>query len=222
MMKHSKSSLYDLERSVEDQVYGGAKMAPQKVRQAVASTRGIYLSDGHDPMKAFFHSRCGGTTEVPSAVWKNHSKYENQITSVVCPYCSKHPYAWHAWVKLTDLFSALRWHPLLLKTFGLFTGAQTPSGRISSMVLRADGKAREITTNEIRSALGFSKIKSGYFNWKIKDEGVQFDGIGSGHGVGMCQWGARFMAQEGKPFQDILHHYFPYGKLASLVQGRRS
>jgi stage II sporulation protein D len=35
------------------------------------------------------------------------------------------------------------------------------------------------------------------------------DGLGSGHGVGMCQWGAEGMARKGFKYRDILKHYYP-------------
>ena len=35
------------------------------------------------------------------------------------------------------------------------------------------------------------------------------EGRGSGHGVGMCQWGAEGMARAGFNYRDILSHYYP-------------
>ncbi len=225
MMTHAKNALYDMDRGVEDQVFGGGKEVPETVRKAVEATRGLYLSngasDGNAPMKAYFHSRCGGRTEIPSSVWGNgnHSKHETRLNSVICPFCSLHPYVWHAWVKLTDFFSALDLHPL--RSFEIFAGAKAASGRLESLVIRTDGKSKEMTTNEIRSALGFTRIKSGYLNWKVNSEGIEFSGVGSGHGVGMCQWGARYMAQQGKSYLEILHYYYPYAKImgSKLVEG---
>ena len=39
--------------------------------------------------------------------------------------------------------------------------------------------------------------------WKI------FEGRGSGHGAGLCQWGARIFAEQGKDYRAILEHYYP-------------
>jgi stage II sporulation protein D len=38
---------------------------------------------------------------------------------------------------------------------------------------------------------------------------VILDGKGSGHGVGMCQWGAEGMARRGFTYKQILYHYYP-------------
>jgi stage II sporulation protein D len=57
--------------------------------------------------------------------------------------------------------------------------------------------------------LGWSKIKSNWFEVEVKDGEAHFKGRGLGHGVGMCQWGAKGMADLGKKFNEILFHYFP-------------
>ena len=44
----------------------------------------------------------------------------------------------------------------------------------------------------------------------VRVEGGQLvlTGKGFGHGVGMCQWGARLMAEQGKSPEDIINFYF--------------
>jgi stage II sporulation protein D len=46
----------------------------------------------------------------------------------------------------------------------------------------------------------------------------QFTGSGSGHGVGLCQWGARGMAEEGFSYKEILGHYYPDAKIKKVRQ----
>ena len=41
-------------------------------------------------------------------------------------------------------------------------------------------------------------------------------GAGSGHGVGLCQWGAIGRARAGQDYETILRTYFPGTKLAQL------
>ncbi|HAI86993.1 MAG TPA: amidase, partial [Firmicutes bacterium] len=65
----------------------------------------------------------------------------------------------------------------------------------------------------IRAALGGTvAIKSGVF--VVDSEGdppaaFVFSGAGYGHGVGMCQYGARAMARAGYSYRAILEHYYP-------------
>jgi len=42
---------------------------------------------------------------------------------------------------------------------------------------------------------------------KVKNEFI-FKGRGWGHGVGMCQWGARGLAETGKNYKEILKYYY--------------
>jgi stage II sporulation protein D len=43
----------------------------------------------------------------------------------------------------------------------------------------------------------------------VSDQELEFVGRGAGHGVGMCQWGARGLAKQGKGYVEILGHYYP-------------
>jgi stage II sporulation protein D len=47
------------------------------------------------------------------------------------------------------------------------------------------------------------------FKIEVKGSTVIFSGSGSGHGVGMCQWRAKGMAEEGRSYRQILDHYYP-------------
>ena len=42
-----------------------------------------------------------------------------------------------------------------------------------------------------------------------RDGVFSLQGRGYGHGVGLCQWGARGMARAGHTWQEILQHYYP-------------
>ena len=43
----------------------------------------------------------------------------------------------------------------------------------------------------------------------VDGDAVTFKGRGFGHGVGLSQWGAYRMAEEGRTAQQILQRYFP-------------
>ncbi|NDC23416.1 MAG: hypothetical protein EB078_01590, partial [Proteobacteria bacterium] len=69
----------------------------------------------------------------------------------------------------------------------------------------------------LRSHVGYTKLKSTKFNWRQEGDEVSFHGVGNGHGVGMCQWGARYLAQQGKTYKEILAHYYP-GALIQVLK----
>ncbi len=46
---------------------------------------------------------------------------------------------------------------------------------------------------------------------------IEFEGTGSGHGVGLCQWGARRMAEMGRSHIEILRHYYQSVSVGPLL-----
>jgi stage II sporulation protein D len=69
--------------------------------------------------------------------------------------------------------------------------------------------------SDFRKAMGFDKIKSTWFDARLEGERVTFSGHGYGHGVGMCQWGAKGMADEGKTYREILKFYYPGARIGN-------
>ena len=76
----------------------------------------------------------------------------------------------------------------------------------------SSGYVKEVTINDktftgrqIREKLG---LASSSFQIELTSEGYLFTTRGSGHGVGMSQYGAQGMAKENKTYKDILHHYY--------------
>ena len=70
-----------------------------------------------------------------------------------------------------------------------------------------------IPAGEFRLAVGPHRVKSALFRVKRRGAAFEFSGRGWGHGVGMCQWGARGMADEGMSWRDILGRYYPGAQL---------
>jgi len=70
---------------------------------------------------------------------------------------------------------------------------------------------------EIRRALSRSHLYSSAFVVDREDERFILRGAGWGHGVGLCQIGAAVMAEEGKPYVEILTHYYPGTKIGKLM-----
>ncbi|HOY65880.1 MAG TPA: SpoIID/LytB domain-containing protein [Candidatus Ozemobacteraceae bacterium] len=96
--------------------------------------------------------------------------------------------------------------------------ARGPSGRIYRITLNGEQGSKTVM-KELAIRKLFGGLRSACFvsDWKTDTSGfiIGADIIGSGwgHGVGMCQTGAQAMGKAGVPFQRILEHYFPGGKL---------
>src|SRR5262249_52453889 len=101
---------FDLVASVLDQVYGGKSVESPESNRAVDDTRGqVLLDTTGKPFQAFFHSSCGGHTELPDHVWK--SSETTGVFAVVSDgnYCEDDPhYKWHLTIALSTIRNRLR------------------------------------------------------------------------------------------------------------------
>lgn len=71
----------------------------------------------------------------------------------------------------------------------------------------------------VAKKVGWSTIPSNDFKTKNESGQVVLDGIGQGHGIGLCQAGSKAMAEQGSNFREILAHYYPN---AVLVEAGKS
>ena len=82
------------------------------------------------------------------------------------------------------------------------TASYTPSGYVASLPVCG----QTVTGANLRSALG---LRSACFSIQWDGGAFAFTTRGYGHGVGLSQWGAKAMAEQGKSWIEILAHYFP-------------
>jgi stage II sporulation protein D len=202
MMMRAANRSYDLESSVISQVYKGAEKIRPAVIQAVKATRGEVMSYRHGLAEALFHSTCGGKTSSAEAAFGRPVPY---LVSEPCRWCRESTrHSWKVSVSLHDLSQMLesaRITRTKLKSFERKDGA-------SAVSVHEKNGAKAVSPRAIRQAMGYTVLYSEHFTAKTKGSTVQIQGSGFGHGVGMCQWGARGLALEGKGYQEILEHYY--------------
>ncbi len=68
----------------------------------------------------------------------------------------------------------------------------------------------------VRNWLDPAKLKSTHFSLSLAGRSLVFRGKGSGHGVGLCQWGAKRMGEKGFTRDQILAQYYPGAKIARI------
>ena len=95
---------------------------------------------------------------------------------------------------------------------GLRPAARTATGRVS----RVAAGSHTLDGAQLRARLGYTRLKSLAFEMERTADGVRFTGRGYGHGAGLCQWGAKALADAGKGYRDILGHYYPGAELQQL------
>ena len=210
------TAAYHMESSVIDQVYDGSLIEDSRARRAVSETAGEVLTFGGAVIQAFYHSSCGGRTEASENVWGAPVSY---LKGVECQYCLTSPVAtlWETKVTLKELEDRLR--TAGHKVTGLSDikpGPTNSRGRLKQVVLIAAKGNVTITGEQFRKAVGYGVIKSTRFTMKSSKNEIGFSGSGNGHGVGLCQWGAKQRALDGFAFGEILSYYYPGTELKKL------
>ncbi|MBR6462309.1 SpoIID/LytB domain-containing protein [bacterium] len=198
---------YDL-TSPGDQLYGGASAEAASTTAAVYGTAGNYLEYNGKPLLTFFHTCCGGATEDGEKIFTYVRFYPSGVTSPYCKGC-KH-YEWEYSIGAADLASKL-------KAAGYNPGNAAPlqvtkrfnSGRVAEIRI---GSAT-LTGEQLRKAVGYDVIKSTRFSVLLNGSVYTFKGNGWGHGVGMCQWCTKGMADQGITHEKMLEHFYPGAKL---------
>jgi stage II sporulation protein D len=69
--------------------------------------------------------------------------------------------------------------------------------------------------------VGYETVKSTLFAVALDGSVARFSGRGYGHGVGMSQWGAKGMAEQGYKAEKILEYYYPGTTLGWLASPKR-
>lgn len=210
------SSPYHLESSVIDQVYEGCLIEDSRARRAVSETAGEVLTFGGAIIQAFYHSSCGGRTEASENVWGASIPY---LKGVDCQYCLTSPTAttWEYRLSLKELEERLR--SAGHKVSGLYDiqpGAVNSRGRLKQVALLTTRGKILISGDQFRKAVGYGFIKSTRFTLKNSKNDISFSGSGNGHGVGLCQWGAKQRALDGFVSREILSYYYPGTELKKL------
>ena len=197
---------YHLGSSVLHQVYGGLRSEDARTRAAVDATRGEVLTWELQPIEAYFHAACGGHTEEGLPALSRDLPY---LTSVSCPCGSTAASRWQTTIPAREIAEALG----TTRPGDLKVEARTRTGRVES--LRAGSRLIDAVT--FRRKLGYTRIKSLDFEVsRLGSDALRFVGRGQGHGAGLCQWGARILAMEGRSYREILAHYYPGTELQIL------
>ncbi len=213
-LEHPRDPLYDIDSTVEDQVYPGASGETATTWNAVKQTAGLYLAGNKGPVKAYFHSRCGGVTGDARRVWGTSAGTRQ---GVPCAYCRSSPYRWKARWSQRQFLSKLGLPP---GPIAAIVPTKTDGTRVLEVEVSNGKTNRTLSADSLRRALGYERLKSTQFAFQYERDEVVAEGTGAGHGVGMCQWGAKYLAEKGASFQRILSHYFPEDRLRHYAAGR--
>ena len=227
-----RSQGFDLYATVSDQAYGGVAAETVEGRAAVAATRGQVLTYKGAPIEAFYFSTCGGRTADGYEVFRGASKPYLRSAYDVAPngmaYCSISPrYRWREEWTGENLRAILgRYLPQIKgrkpgsidRVADIRVTQRSGSGRVDQLAVSAGGPEIRVDGHTaIRQVLRTSAgdlLRSASFTLAADGAGrnvthLVADGMGAGHGVGLCQWGAVGRARSGQEYRQILAAYYP-------------
>ena len=208
---------YDLGDDTSSQVYHGVDAVAAHFASAAQATAGLVLYAGDIVAEVFYSSACGGHTA--SAVEMSGGSAPPYLRGIAdvdrngTAYCAKSPYySWQNVIPAGALERIFDLDPGDLA--GIDATAAWPDGRVKSIKARSrrgfentmDGR---VFYERCGSLLGYKVLPSTLFAVVPDSGGYRFTGHGNGHGLGMCQWGARGRADAGMSAADILAAYFP-------------
>lgn len=203
---------YDLVPSELDQVYRGVEGESPNASAAVNATARQVLRFGAAFAQVAYSSCCGGHTEASSDAWR--SPAIPYLEGVVCASCSDSPYfRWKTVLTLDAIAQPFLGALAALGTLDdLRITARDASGRARAFELVTSGGSTIVAGSAFRLAIGARVLRSLLItDLQRLQEGaaMAIEGGGLGHGVGLCQWGARGMAFAGTSAPAILAYYFP-------------
>ena len=241
-MRKDRGRVFDVESTQKDQVYLGMDVSDTKGSELVARTKGIIITDprAHSkncPIKAFYSASCGGGTFLPGQIWGGHFP---GFKKVKCQYCANSPsFAWDYSLSFHEIEKKIQrglnvdpnsrklWPKSYLKNPSewMLSDVQVSSDSERASTLTFEFKNVEnfqilsvpMNTYQARNWLDATQLKSTRFNLEVKGRMVSFHGKGSGHGVGLCQWGAKHMGEIGFTREQILTHYYPGCRISKIL-----
>ncbi|MDR7483930.1 MAG: SpoIID/LytB domain-containing protein [Armatimonadota bacterium] len=200
---------YDVRATTDSQVYGGVAAEDPRTTAAVDATRGLVIFSEGRPAFAAYHTDSGGATESSEFVWGSVMPH---LRGVADPHSRDAPTAqWTLRLEFATIEAALqRAGRPLVGLQRVEVVSTSPSGRVMTLRLTAQSGSAEIRGVDFRTAVGVGVVRSTLFAVRPLpgEAAVELVGRGSGHGVGMSQWGARGQALAGRDYTEILRYYY--------------
>lgn len=177
----------------------------QKLQTAIAETEGEYLSYEGQAIFAAFHSSSAGATEDCGEVW-NEREY---LKSVDSPETAEDVPNYNSRLDCAPL----DFRDTILSAFPDADFSADESAWLGPVTLEDSGRVAEIEIGGVKikgtKLRSLFSLRSTSLRLEYIDGRFIFNVTGFGHGVGMSQYGAKVMAEDGADYAQILAHYYP-------------
>jgi stage II sporulation protein D len=209
MLYQKEEDASDVTDTIQDQVYkNDAELREKwgtnynqnmkKISDAVLATKGQIITHNDKPIDPQFFSTSNGFTENSEDYYINEIPY---LRSVSSPWDEASPYYLDQETFTFEQVETALGIDLPNNKQLTIEATRTESKRVGELNLEGN----TFTGREVREKL---KLRSNDFSIEQKDNYLIFTTKGSGHGVGMSQYGANGMAKEGKTYEDIVKYYY--------------
>ena len=179
-------------------------------REIVRETSGIICTWRGKLFTSWFSAVCGGRTTNGTSVFTDAV---GALKSVECEWCrDAELYRWNTSLELQETSRLLAGHFASEgQQFGTLRTVTEIPGRIGDLPYYSvsDGsRTLRIAGSTFRRLVPYSVLYSPRFSATVSGSEVRFSGRGSGHGVGLCQWGANGLGKAGRSALEILRYYY--------------
>ena len=167
-----------------------------KIKTVVKETENLVLTYNNQVIPAYYFAMSNGYTENGQAVFGENKEYLASVKSEEDVN--------HRNYKVTKTMAKNEVCDLLSTSCDnlvISNIVRNDTNRVDSLIINGES----YSGIQLRKLLD---LRSTDFSFEINDENVIFTTIGYGHGVGMSQYGANTMAQQGYKYEEILNHYY--------------
>lgn len=192
----------------EAQAYN-AEEINERIKQSIAETAGEVITHQGQLTYSWFHSHAGGVTAAAKEglEWEgDEPPYIRSVDSKESDSAPADVQEWTASFPLSQLQSVLKEMSFNFPSIDtVIVGSIGESGRVTTLSINGT----PVTAPSLRVRLGPAEFKSTLLtDVQFDGKTITFTGKGYGHGVGMSQWGAYQMAEDGVTAEDIVQHYY--------------
>lgn len=184
----------------------------KQIQAAVSATRNEILTYDGDAIAAVFHAASAGETESALDVWNADVPYLVSVSTSgdeACPAFTG-----------SVSFSAEEFRQIMLRKYPKINLTGLPSSWFTKWKRNEAGYVETCTIGGVKvkgtDLRALLHLNSTNFSITTTDHSITFHTVGSGHGVGLSQYGAKNMADSGSKYADILLHYYSGAKVTKL------
>lgn len=193
------------------------------ISQAVKETEGIIITYHREPILAMYDACCGGIIPAKTTGIVDFSNAPYLARKYPCTFCQDCKiFSWERSIPLDKTIKRL--HDALPKLTSIVDIQTTndAAGITKSVSFFQKGRKRPFHVNRKTMYNLFPEVKSFAFACSKQKNSLHIEGVGFGHHIGLCQWGAQAMVEQDWDYKQIIHFYYPNTKLMKLCTRKKT